>query len=198
MHSDEIGFTALVLVLLTWVLFGLRFLLRKKHPLAEAAKYGPESKWGIALQSVGFALAWSLPRRQWWPFKPSLAGEILLAVVAVALAWSSALLSVRAVKALGQQWTYQARVIKGHELVTQGPYRIVRNPIYLGMFGLLLATGLVFSRWWTLLAALAFFLIGNHIRISAEEKLLREAFGPSFDDYARQVPAFFPRLLRSR
>jgi len=40
-----------------------------------------------------------------------------------------------------------------------------------------------------------FFLIGNQIRIRAEEKLLRETFGSQFDDYARRVPAFFPRLL---
>jgi len=39
------------------------------------------------------------------------------------------------------------------------------------------------------------FLIGNRIRIQAEEKLLRETFGVQFDDYARHVPAFLPRLL---
>jgi protein-S-isoprenylcysteine O-methyltransferase Ste14 len=71
----------------------------------------------------------------------------------------------------------------------------VRNPIYLGMFGIILGTGLVFSRWWTLLTALIFFLVGNQIRIRAEEKLLRETFGAQFDDYARRVPAFFPRLF---
>jgi protein-S-isoprenylcysteine O-methyltransferase Ste14 len=63
------------------------------------------------------------------------------------------------------------------------------------MFGMLVATGLVFSRWWNLLGAVIFFLIGNQIRIRAEEKLLRETFGSQFDDYARRVPAFFSRLL---
>lgn len=40
-----------------------------------------------------------------------------------------------------------ARVIKGHELITQGPYAVVRNPIYFGMFGLVIETGLAFARW---------------------------------------------------
>ena len=46
----------------------------------------------------------------------------------------------RAVQTLGKQWTYAARVIKGHELITQSPYGVVRNAIYLGMFGLILST----------------------------------------------------------
>jgi protein-S-isoprenylcysteine O-methyltransferase Ste14 len=58
-----------------------------------------------------------------------------------------------------------------------------------------LSVGLAFSRWWTFLAAMVVFLIGNRIRIKAEEKLLRETFGAQFDDYARRVPAFFPRLF---
>jgi protein-S-isoprenylcysteine O-methyltransferase Ste14 len=80
-------------------------------------------------------------------------------------------------------------------LITQGPYGIVRNPIYLGMFGLLLATGLAVSRWQALLAGIPLFLIGNQLRIRSEEKLLREAFGEKFAEYARRVPAFFPRIF---
>lgn len=110
----------------------------------------------------------------------------------MALAYSSAFLSLRAVQTLGKQWTYQARVLKNHDLITQGPYSIVRNPIYLGMFGMILGTGLVFSHWWLALIAVVFFLVGNQIRIRAEEKLLREAFRKKFDDYAARVPAFIP------
>lgn len=118
-----------------------------------------------------------------------------MAVVAVILAFASSLFCLLAVRTLGKQWTYQARVIEGHELITTGPYAVVRNPIYLSMFGMLLATGLVFSRWWNFLSAIVFFLIGNQIRIRAEEKLLRETFGSQFDDYAGRVPAFLPRLF---
>jgi protein-S-isoprenylcysteine O-methyltransferase Ste14 len=45
-----------------------------------------------------------------------------------------------AVCALGKQWSIAARVVEGHELITDGPYRIVRHPIYAGMLGLLVAT----------------------------------------------------------
>ena len=198
MQTDAIGLTALALVMIAWLIFGLAFVLRrqlnKSQPKADesGAKYEPESKWGIALQSVAFAAIWLTPRKNWWALPPSQTAEIAVAAVAVALAYSSAFLSLRAVQTLGKQWTYQARVLKNHYLITQGPYSIVRNPIYLGMFGMILGTGLVFSHWWLALIAVVFFLVGNQIRIRAEEKLLREAFGKKFDDYAARVPAFIP------
>jgi len=198
LQTDAIGLTALALVMIAWIIFGFAFALRRLMYKSQSngdeagAKYGPESKWGIALQSVAFAAIWLTPRHHWWALPPSETGEIVVAVIAVVLAYASALLSVRAVQTLGKQWTYQARVLKDHDLVTQGPYSIVRNPIYLGMFGMILSTGLVFSRWWHVLIAIVFFLVGNHIRIRAEEKLLRETFGKKFDDYAARVPAFIP------
>jgi protein-S-isoprenylcysteine O-methyltransferase Ste14 len=195
LQTDAIGLTTLILVMVPWVVVALTLLLRKKPAKAAEANRAPAAMWGIAIQSVSFALVWSLPRANWWPFAPSVAGEIVLSAAAVGLTWVSALLCVSAVRTLGKQWTYQARVIEGHELVMQGPYSLVRNPIYLGMFGAIVGVGLAFSRWWTLLPAVVIFLIGNRIRIRAEEKLLRETFGEKFDEYARRVPAFFPGIF---
>jgi protein-S-isoprenylcysteine O-methyltransferase Ste14 len=193
MRIDMVGVVTLILVFLAWLVFGAIFLFRKKPPKAEETKRVAAAKWGIALQGVGFALVGSFHRAQWWPLPPTLFGEVIFAAATVALAYSSCLFCLRAVRTLGKQWTYEARVIQGHELITQGPYGLVRNPIYLGMFGLMVATGLAYSTWWALGAAILVFLVGNRIRIRAEEKLLREAFGERFDDYARRVPAFFPR-----
>ncbi|HKE29719.1 MAG TPA: isoprenylcysteine carboxylmethyltransferase family protein [Bryobacteraceae bacterium] len=195
-ETDGIGVTAAILILLAYVLFGCIFLFRKKPPQTEETKRAPASTLGILLQGLSLALA-SYPRRpRWWPFPPSHAGEVTLAATAIILAYASCWLSFRAVQTLGKQWTYVARVIKGHELVTQGPYGIVRNPIYLGMFGLILSTCVAFSRWWTGLAAVVLFLIGNYIRIRTEERLLRETFGDQFEEYASRVPAFIPQPWR--
>jgi protein-S-isoprenylcysteine O-methyltransferase Ste14 len=194
MRTDVVGVVTLVLVFLAWLVFGAIFLFRKKPPKEEETKRVAAAKWGIALQAAGFAVVGSFHRAEWWPLPASLFGEVIFAVATVALAYSSCWFCCRAVRTLGKQWTYEARVIQGHELITQGPYALVRNPIYLGMFGLMVATGLAYSTWWALVAAILVFLVGNRVRIRAEEKLLREAFGAQFDDYARRVPAFFPRL----
>ncbi len=195
MRIDMVGVVTLALVFLAWSVFGAIFLFRKKPPKAQETKRVAAAKWGIALQGVGFALVGSFHRAQWWPLPRTLFGEVIFAAATVALAYSSCLFCLRAVGTLGKQWTYEARVIQGHELITQGPYAVVRNPIYLGMFGLMVATGLAYSTWWALGGAILVFLLGNRIRIRSEEKLLREAFGVDFDDYARRVPAFFPGRL---
>ncbi len=195
LKTDAIGLTTLILVLVPWIGVAVSLLFRKQREEPAETKRAPAATWGIAMQSLCFPLVWSLPRPYWWPFPRSIAGEIVLAVGAVALTWGSALLCFWAIRTLGKQWTYRARVIEGHELVTEGPYSFVRNPIYLGMFGAIVGAGLVFSRWWTLAVALVIFLIGNWIRIRAEEKLLRETFGPKFDEYAGKVPAFFPGVF---
>ena len=184
-----------VLVLAAWFAFAAIFLLRKKPAGVTEVKRASVARLGIVLQGIAFGLVWGFGRRHWWTLTASTVGELALAIVAVALAWGSCWWCLRSVQTLGKQWTVQARLIHEHELITTGPFGIVRNPIYLGMFGMLLATGLAFSRWWALLCAVVVFLVGNQIRIRAEERLLREAFGPKFEDYARRVPAFLPRRL---
>ena len=115
--------------------------------------------------------------------------------LAMAMALGSEWFCFTAARMLGKQWALIARVIEDHELITRGPYAVVRNPIYLAMFGMLLATGLAASRWQALVAGTFVFLVGSEVRIRSEERLLREAFGLRFADYARRVPAFFPRIL---
>jgi protein-S-isoprenylcysteine O-methyltransferase Ste14 len=99
------------------------------------------------------------------------------------------------IRALGQQWSLAARIVEGHKLVTEGPYSIVRNPIYTGMLGMLLATGLAVSHWIGLVFAIAMYTIGTVIRVRSEERLLREMFGREFDEYARNVRAVIPYLV---
>src|SRR5215472_17158428 len=84
--------------------------------------------------------------RPFWSWRaapvPMLAG---LAALVVALAIYSVALTLSSVRTLGRQWALAARLVEGHELVTGGPYRYVRNPIYTGMLGMLLATGIAWS-----------------------------------------------------
>ncbi len=70
----------------------------------------------------------------------------------------------------------------------------MRHPIYTGMLGMILATGLAASHWAGLIAGLVVFWAGTLIRVRSEERLLRAAFGAEYDDYARRVPAVLPGI----
>ncbi len=118
--------------------------------------------------------------------------EIVFAIITVSIAFGSVWIVMAAVQTLGKEWSVTARLIEGHKLATRGPYRFVRHPIYTGMLGMLLATGLAISQWPSLVAAIATFFIGTIIRVRSEEKLLREQFGPKFEAYSKRVPAMLP------
>jgi protein-S-isoprenylcysteine O-methyltransferase Ste14 len=59
---------------------------------------------------------------------------------------------------------------------------------------LMIATALLNTTWWLVLATAAVYVAGTEIRIRSEERLLGARFGPAFDEYRRQVPAFLPPL----
>jgi protein-S-isoprenylcysteine O-methyltransferase Ste14 len=186
---------AFYVVIVCWWLFALTFWLRKHPPRAQEMKRDRTSLIGLFLQatayfSVGF---YPLQQRQFSPVRSgSRVLEWGLAVLTVAIAVASVWLVNAAARRLGKQWALAARLVEGHTLVQDGPYRFVRNPIYTGMFGMLLATGLAASRWIPLLVAIMLFAAGTYIRIRSEERLLRQAFGSEFEEYARNVPALIP------
>ena len=115
---------------------------------------------------------------------------MLAPLVSIASVW----LGLAAVRMLGKQWSYEARVIEGHQLITQGPYAWVRHPIYTAMLGKLLASNFAFGHWLGLVIAGTVFVLGTLIRIRSEEKLMRATFGEQYEAYARRVPVFVPGL----
>jgi len=193
---DLLGLVFFLVMAALWTVFGLIFGLRKKPPKTAEHSRDPKSLGGLLLQSIGYALAWTIPRADFSPIVPMPKwAEIAVAAAGIVLAALSLSLMWRAIIVLGRQWGYVARIIEGHRLITEGPYNLVRNPIYTGMFGVLIATGLAASRWPMLIAAMVFFLCGTWIRIRREENLLRQSFGAEFEAYRSRVPALIPWLL---
>ncbi len=195
-RSDLPAEIACAAVLLGWLGFGAIVALGKRGAAPGAAKRNWKSGVGFLLQAAAYAICFVFARTYFSAIRPmpQLAEEILAGII-VAIAVASVWFCYAAAMALGKQWALVARVIEGHELISTGPYAIVRNPIYLAMLGMYVASALAAARWPAALAGLIVFLAGTAIRVRAEENLLRGAFGVRFGDYARRVPAFFPRLF---
>jgi protein-S-isoprenylcysteine O-methyltransferase Ste14 len=182
-------------VIVCWWVFGLTFWLRKKPPRAREARRDRSSLIGMLLQVAAYFIVWLHPllRRQLLiEASGSQTLNWILALVTVTIAIASVYLVNSAARRLGKQWSLTARVVEGHTLIQDGPYRFVRNPIYTGMFGMLLATGIASGQWIALLVASAVFILGTYIRVRSEEQLLREAFGSEFEKYEHKVSALIP------
>ena len=78
-------------------------------------------------------------------------------------------------------------------LVRQGPYRFVRNPMYLGA-ALAMGGAALFYQSFALLAYIAAFLLATHLLVAGyEESTLRRAFGDDYAAYCKAVGRWWPR-----
>jgi hypothetical protein len=79
-------------------------------------------------------------------------------------------------------------------IVDFGPYRYVRNPMYLGHLIFMLGLALTF-RSWIALGLLLFHVVWFHRRVLRDEAHLEQRFGASYLDYKRRVKRWLPGIV---
>jgi protein-S-isoprenylcysteine O-methyltransferase Ste14 len=115
-----------------------------------------------------------------------------LRLVGLAIALASAVFAAWAMWSLGRSYGIRMDVFEGHALKTNGPYALMRHPMYLGVVLFHLGASLALESP-LLLAATALFVVPfTQVRIGAEERVLQEAFGERYLRYAEHVPALIP------
>jgi len=95
---------------------------------------------------------------------------------------------------LGRNWSAEVTVKHRHELVRDGPYALVRHPIYAGMLIALIGTTLMIGKWRALIA-LALMTTALLRKLAVEERFMAEQFGDAYARYRAEVPALIPFLV---
>lgn len=85
-------------------------------------------------------------------------------------------------------------VRKNKELATDGPYALMRHPLYTGNILLVVGFALAGSLWWNLLIALVFFWFYYPPAIEYEDRKLRRIFGEAWEKWAEHTPALLPNF----
>ena len=114
-----------------------------------------------------------------------------LQLVGAVLLITATLFTLWARWTLGTMWATNAAVKEEHALITRGPYALTRHPIYTGVLGMIVGSGLSLGQGLILLGLLVvclFFLL----RIHNEEHLLQTTFGDQYVRYQRRVPSLVP------
>jgi len=118
-----------------------------------------------------------------WPFW---AGAVLAA--------GGLLFAVWARHHIGSNWSVTVTIKEGHELITSGPYAIVRHPIYAGLLLAFVGSAMARGEWRGVLAvAIALWALWRKLRF--EERWMREQFGEAYQAYCRRVSALIPFVL---
>jgi protein-S-isoprenylcysteine O-methyltransferase Ste14 len=95
---------------------------------------------------------------------------------------------------LGRNWSATVTIKKDHELMSSGPYAIVRHPLYAGVLLAMLGTAIFFGE---VRDFVAFFLTfgGWWLKSRTEERFMVEQFGARYLHYQQQVKALIPYVL---
>ena len=91
---------------------------------------------------------------------------------------------------LGRNWSQTVSTKEGQELVTSGPYRYVRHPMYTGGLIACIGSAIVAGGAWIFLLVIlgAIFLW----RVGAEDRLMAQQFPTEYPDYKKQTKALIP------
>jgi protein-S-isoprenylcysteine O-methyltransferase Ste14 len=119
-----------------------------------------------------------------WPLVPGLP-LVWLAVVLIVLGISLAVAAFILFRREGTELNPTSTT--NRKLVTSGPFRLTRNPMYLSLVIVALGVAFWVGAWPMFVAPIAIFATANWVHVPFEEKKMRRQFGEAFDAYARKV-----------
>lgn len=99
-------------------------------------------------------------------------------------------------KSIGRNITQSVKTRKEHQLVTSGPYRWVRHPLYSVGTLLFLSFALMASNWFIALSSLLG-LVMLMVRLPKEEQNLIEKFGDEYKNYMKRTGRLIPKIRTS-
>jgi protein-S-isoprenylcysteine O-methyltransferase Ste14 len=140
----------------------------------------------VLLSTTRIPLPW-LYRRLWpsgiWPF-----------CVGAAVAVTGLLFAVWARRLLGENWSSSVTIKQGHELITTGPYALVRHPIYTGILAGFLGTAIALSQVRGVIGFVLIFLV-FWAKLRTEEEWMRSQFGETYATYIHRTAALVPYIF---
>lgn len=137
---------------------------------------------------VALAIAVLMWLASHWLPATSLPRGVTYAAAAVVLLAGLAF-SIRAMRSFRHAGTTvnPVRIENASNLVTNGVYRISRNPMYVGVTLDLCALALFLDCFWTLIGPAIFMAYTTRFQIMPEERILAMKFGDAYRDYCRRV-----------
>jgi protein-S-isoprenylcysteine O-methyltransferase Ste14 len=158
---------------------------------AIGVKREPEKHLGQSLGLLfAIVVAFALPQLSLFSFVNFAPVNAVASTIGVALCVVGMALLIWARQHLGRNWSQTVAVKEGHELVTSGPYRYLRHPMYSG--GLLAAIGSAITAggaWVFLFVILGALFLG---RVGAEDRLMERQFPNEYPEYKRHTKALIP------
>ena len=118
--------------------------------------------------------------------------ESLIICLAVLLLATGIALRIWAIRHLGRLFTVDVGIQQGHQVVEDGPYRLVRHPSYSGSMLALVGIALLTFNWLGLFLIITCTMLAYALRVWVEEKAMLAQFGAEYAEYAAHTKRLIP------
>jgi protein-S-isoprenylcysteine O-methyltransferase Ste14 len=131
---------------------------------------------------------------QWAYFSPDKEGIALYNYIGLTMIFGGVFFRNYSIYVLGKQFTSKVQITDNHELITAGPYRVLRHPSYTGAYMAMLGTCVLLQSWAMLFVTTVVVFYAYYKRIEAEEATLLGHFGEKYQLYQSQSNKMFPLI----
>ena len=157
---------------------------------------GAASKIAGVLGILGFVSMLAYVINPKWLAFASLPFPIWLRWTGVGIALSGFALLQWAQVTLANSWSDTPRMMKEQTLITSGPYRTIRHPIYTAFILILGSTFFISANWLVGLCWAGMTMLETISRIGFEESLMLEYFGDQYREYMKKTGRLLPKLIQ--
>jgi protein-S-isoprenylcysteine O-methyltransferase Ste14 len=116
----------------------------------------------------------------------------LISIFGILLSFGSLSFRYWAIRILGKAFTSKVEITPDQKMISQGPYRWIRHPSYLGSFVMAVGISIIFRSYAGLLVCIFGFFPTYVFRIYVEEKALLEKFGLTYQEYCKKTWKLIP------
>jgi len=145
-----------------------------------------------ASMTAFFVLLYFTIRFRWSALEPS--GWIAVRSFGLALMLFGAAFNVWGRFYLRTNWADHVRIYDDQTLITTGPYRIVRHPLYASLIWMFYGAAIAYLNPLAAIENTLIFIPAMIYRSNLEERALQETFGGQYSDYRKRTGRFFPTI----
>ncbi len=192
---DEISILFILITAACWCVFYGYWLVKARSTKDNVYVQG---FWGILISRVGILAVFVLlyfPRLSTgWMGLRVLPKSYAIGIAADILCAAGVSFALWARAVLGSNWSGAVTIKKDHEIITRGPYRVVRHPIYTGYLFATLGSALAVGEIRAVIA-LAMIVGGIIRKAGVEESLLSGRFPDTYPAYKKRTKKLIPFII---
>ena len=180
--------------IVAWYVIRYPFERRAKRVRVVSDRRSPSETIGLACALFGLAIlpgfyvATGIPKIADYPAS-------VWAVALGTIIFATALWVFRiSHKVLGRNWSISLQIREQHRLVSDGPYALVRHPMYTSFLLMALGQAFLLPNLLVDLAGLVGFAVLFFLRVNKEERMMLENFGSQYRDYMKRTKRIIPYL----